>query len=239
MTARTVPPSGQPLFGVRDLALAARRNLTRGLAVSALAHFALLAAIVVSQEREPALRLVRGAVDIVPTAPVFTPPIADPVTPRPVTAPPPDAGDWGLVEDFRIQDLPSKPVVGGHVRNGEEDGPRASGPAGEAGPATLDRMVEPAPGVFVYFDEPPVPLTKPAPRYPEWARENGITGTVLLRVLVDRDGAVRRVTVLRGVEGLTEAARDALMRWTFRPASAMGRPVAVWVDIPVEFRLGG
>lgn len=239
MTARAVPPPGHPSFGARDLVLAARRNLTRGLAVSALAHVALLASILASQHREPALRLVRGSVDIVPTDPVFTPPIMDPATPRSGTAPPPEDAAWELVEDLRLDDLPTKPVVG-QVRTGTGvNGPSASGTAGHPGLVTPDPAAEPAPGDYVYFDEPPVPLTRPAPRYPEWARENGITGTVLLRALVDREGSVRRVSVVRGVEGLTEAAREALVRWTFRPASAVGRPVAVWVEIPVEFRLGG
>lgn len=91
---------------------------------------------------------------------------------------------------------------------------------------------------FVYFDEAPVPIHRPDPEYPGWARDNGITGKVLLRVLVDQQGNVRRVAVVRGVEGLTEAAQDALRAWRFRPATNRGRPVAVWVDIPVTFRLG-
>ena len=91
---------------------------------------------------------------------------------------------------------------------------------------------------FVYFDDAPVPIHRPAPEYPAWARDNGITGKVLLRVLVDQQGSVRRVAVVRGVEGLTEAAQDALRGWRFRPATNRGRPVAVWVEIPVEFRLG-
>jgi protein TonB len=62
---------------------------------------------------------------------------------------------------------------------------------------------------------------------------------VLLHVLVGQDGRVRTVSVIRGVTGLTEEAREALLRWTFRPATAYGRPVAVWVEIPVQFRLGG
>jgi outer membrane biosynthesis protein TonB len=49
---------------------------------------------------------------------------------------------------------------------------------------------------------------------------------------------VRRVSVVRGVTGLTEAAQEALLRWIFRPARANGQPVMVWVEIPVSFRLG-
>lgn len=95
----------------------------------------------------------------------------------------------------------------------------------------------PAEGAFVAFDQPPVPYYRPAPDYPGWAREQGIQGRVVLHVLVGRDGLVSRITVLRDVLGLTDAARDAIGRWRFHPALSGRNPVAVWVEIPIEFKL--
>ncbi|HET9253145.1 MAG TPA: TonB family protein [Candidatus Eisenbacteria bacterium] len=237
MTARAVPPPGQTPFPFRELTFVARRNLTRGLTMSALAHLALLSAILVSQEREPALRLVRGTVAIVPHHPVVVPPAPAIDTPSP-PAIPTDVPAWKPVE--RILFEPPKTAVPSGNGVDRRDGP-GSPPGREPGVDTGARSVTeadlPAEGVFVYFDEPPVPVHRPPPEYPAWARENGITGKVLLRVLVDPQGNVRRVSVVRGVEGLTEAAQEALRRWTFRPATTNGRPVAVWVEIPVEFRL--
>jgi periplasmic protein TonB len=60
---------------------------------------------------------------------------------------------------------------------------------------------------------------------------------VILHVLVDRDGSPVQVRVVQPVMGWTEAAREALARWKFRPARARGNGVAVWVEIPVDFRL--
>jgi protein TonB len=89
----------------------------------------------------------------------------------------------------------------------------------------------------VPYDVAPVPTFKPSPAYPEWAREAGIEGRVVLHALVGRDGRVKRVSVKRDVRGLTDSARDAIARWIFRPATFGGRPVPVWVEIPVDFRL--
>lgn len=240
MTARTVLTPGPPPFPYRDLALAARRNLTRGLAASALAHFALLAALVASQDPEAPLRLVKGSVELVPNPPLFVPPAARPVPPNAEAPPTVENGFVVPVERPRIEP-PVTPIRNGHsVTPREGDGPPPGAfPGSEQGRPGLAEPPEPSEKTFVFFDEPPVPVYRPDPAYPGWARENGISGTVVLRALVDREGTVRRVSVVRGVTGLTEAAQEALLRWTFRPARANGQPVMVWVEIPVSFRLGG
>jgi protein TonB len=77
------------------------------------------------------------------------------------------------------------------------------------------------------------------PRYPEAARRRGIEGTVLLKVRVTEQGRVEAVQVERsaGYSELDESATEAVQRWRFEPARRSGEPVAVWVLIPVEFRL--
>jgi protein TonB len=82
-----------------------------------------------------------------------------------------------------------------------------------------------------------VPLEAPKPAYPEYAREAGITGRVVTQVLVRVDGSVARVVVKSGIKILGDSAQETLYRWRFRPARVGGRPVPVWVEIPVLFRL--
>ena len=101
----------------------------------------------------------------------------------------------------------------------------------ECGSSTL------APGQFVYYDEAPVAIVKPAPMYPEDAREGKVQGKVMLHVLVDRAGTPCRITVVRGVDLLDDAAVEAASRWRFKPARAAGKPVCVWVEVPMEFSL--
>jgi protein TonB len=96
---------------------------------------------------------------------------------------------------------------------------------------------DPPEGVFVAFDEPPVPIVHPDPIYPDWARENGIEGRIILHALIGADGRVRRITVIRGIPGLSESAAEALRHWTFRPATSNRQAVAVWIEVPFLFRL--
>lgn len=77
------------------------------------------------------------------------------------------------------------------------------------------------------------------PIYPAAARLAGAQGTTILRVRVQLDGHLDEVAVHQsaGHLALDEAATAAVARWRFEPARNGAEPVAVWVLIPVEFRL--
>lgn len=120
--------------------------------------------------------------------------------------------------------------------------PGEGGPAAPSGPAGGVRPQEwieplPEPGVFVAHDEAPVLVSPVAPEYPEFAREAQIEGTVVLWALVERDGTVGEVRVMKSIPVLDEAAVAAVSRWRFTPALASGRPLRVWVSVPVRFSL--
>ncbi len=99
--------------------------------------------------------------------------------------------------------------------------------------ASLDDM--PSEGEFVYYEDEPTPVTRVEPAYPEFAREAQIQGKVTLHVLVGKDGRVKNVKVIKGVTGLNEAAVDAIKKWVFKPALSNNKPVAVWVEVPMDF----
>ncbi len=75
--------------------------------------------------------------------------------------------------------------------------------------------------------------------YPFIAQENGIEGTVFLRFIVDKDGSVIDVEVLRGVDpSLDEAAIAAVKRAPkWEPGRQRGQPVKVSCTIPIAFTL--
>lgn len=62
-------------------------------------------------------------------------------------------------------------------------------------------------------------------------------GTVTLHVQVDRLGKVCRIKLMRGIEGLNDAAIQAVAQWRFKPALSNEKPVCVWVEVPVKFAL--
>jgi TonB family protein len=104
------------------------------------------------------------------------------------------------------------------------------------------KKTEPAKN-FVPYDQPPVPVDGMASIakyvvYPEKAKEAGIEGTVLVQARVGIDGHVEETQILKGVStGLNKAAEEAIKQVKFHPAKQRDKKVAVWITIPVEFRL--
>lgn len=84
----------------------------------------------------------------------------------------------------------------------------------------------------------PKVLHRVEPRYTRDARANGIQGTVVLEVVVDKQGQAASVTVLSPIGfGLDSRAVDAVRQWTFRPAMRGGKPVEAPVTVDVKFRI--
>ena len=77
-------------------------------------------------------------------------------------------------------------------------------------------------------------------RFPAQARQQGMHGTVLLRVLVDETGKPLQVTVEQGsgYALLDRSARDQVLAgWRFQPAMVNGQAVRAWAKVPVNFQL--
>lgn len=111
-----------------------------------------------------------------------------------------------------------------------------SGAPGESAPAT--RREEPV-REAAQIDEAPVIRRRVSARYPLEAERGGVTGYVVLRGLVERDGRISRVDVLESnpPDVFDEAARSAFAQWRFEPGRDNGEPVRVWVRKRLEFRL--
>ena len=92
---------------------------------------------------------------------------------------------------------------------------------------------------FIPYDLAPRAKSAIKPIYPEIAQEAGIEGVVVVQAFIDERGRVKETLILKGVPntGLDEAAMEAIRRTKFHPAEQRERPVAVWISIPVNFRL--
>ncbi len=75
--------------------------------------------------------------------------------------------------------------------------------------------------------------------YPEEAREAGIEGTVFLSFVVEKDGSISNISVLRGIGGGCdeEAVRVVSMMPNWEPALKGGEPVRVQFNMPIRFSL--
>jgi protein TonB len=84
--------------------------------------------------------------------------------------------------------------------------------------------------------EPPVMLNRASAEYTEQARKNNTEGTVDLRVLVDKSGAVKFLRIVKGLpDGLNQSAEKAVKQLRFKPATKNGEPVEYEVTLAVEF----
>ena len=84
----------------------------------------------------------------------------------------------------------------------------------------------------------PVPIFERRPNYTEPAIRARIEGKVELQAVVNADGTVGRVTVLKSLyPDLDEEAISALRQWRFRPGVKAGKPVPVLVFVEMSFTL--
>jgi periplasmic protein TonB len=85
----------------------------------------------------------------------------------------------------------------------------------------------------------PLYRLNPFPEYPLIARKRGYQGTVVLEVLVNREGKVKELTLSAssGYSVLDQAALASVKTWLFEPGTRGGEKVDMWVKVPVRFRL--
>jgi protein TonB len=148
-----------------------------------------------------------------------------------IDAVPPREGQLGD-PDSKAQIPSDGPGMGGGIGNnccggvgngrgpGYGDGQNGLYPAGRNG-VTIPRLI--------YDPEPP---------YSDAARAAKTQGTVTLQLVVGIDGRPRDIHVQKGLGmGLDERAIATVSTWRFEPATLHGSPVAVAINVEVNFRL--
>lgn len=86
-------------------------------------------------------------------------------------------------------------------------------------------------------EELPEPTKRVPPDYPDRSRARGEEGFVIVTALVDTTGNIERTVVVTSDPSFDESAVQAVEQWRFKPARVNGRPVAVWVAVPVKFSM--
>ena len=79
----------------------------------------------------------------------------------------------------------------------------------------------------------------PYPRYPRVAKLRGWEGMVVFEAQILKNGRVGHLQVVTssGYKSLDDAARKAINRWKFSPATSFGMSIDSQVEIPVTFSL--
>ena len=85
----------------------------------------------------------------------------------------------------------------------------------------------------------PVYRKNPSPKYPRVARRRGYQGTVIMEVLVNREGRVEDLRLSRssGYTVLDKRAMSSVKNWLFEPGMREDEKVEMWVKVPIRFRL--
>ena len=140
-------------------------------------------------------------------------------------------------------------VVKARAAKGEAEKARAATVKPELLPTPEPVIAEPADGRFTIPEPdvkkcdtavPPVVLQRVEPQYSEEARKARYQGTVVLEVIIRKDGTVDIQRIVRSLGfGLDENAIQALKQWRFRPGMCNGVPVDVSLNIEVNFHRPG
>ena len=85
----------------------------------------------------------------------------------------------------------------------------------------------------------PLYRQNPVPDYPLLGRKRGYQGTVIIDVLVSREGRVSdlRLFTSSGHTVLDQAALTSVKTWLFHPGTRGEEKVDMWVKVPVRFQL--
>jgi protein TonB len=84
----------------------------------------------------------------------------------------------------------------------------------------------------------PQPIAdNPIPKYPSEARNKGLTGMVILKIIIDAQGNVGKVEVMKGEEPFTSAAVEAVKKWKYKPAYYQDKPITVYHIVKIPFTL--
>jgi protein TonB len=84
----------------------------------------------------------------------------------------------------------------------------------------------------------PIPIYDPNPDFSDEARRAKYQGVVLVGLIVDAQGNPQNVFIVRSLGmGLDEKALESVRTYKFKPAKKYGKPVAVRINVEVNFRL--
>jgi len=103
----------------------------------------------------------------------------------------------------------------------------------------------------------PIPIYQPEPDYTQAGRKAKVQGVVTVSLVVDAHGQPQNVHIVHGLgigpdgkpdpkfkkawrkaaNGMNQSAVDAVKQYKFKPAMENGKPVAVYLNVEVNFEI--
>jgi len=113
-----------------------------------------------------------------------------------------------------------------------------SGGSADAANLLSSKGSEPSAPITVGGDVKPARLlSSVAPAYPQMARNQRISGSVVLDALIDGNGRVSAMKIISGSPLLHQAAMDAVRQWKYQPAMLNGQATSMHLTVTVQFKL--
>jgi protein TonB len=180
--------------------------------------------------------------DYMPAAPVPPPPpvarVPSAAAPAPNAPAHPDIAPASAPDAINPEPAPAGvPDIGLPVGAGVPDG---VGLVTAGKPVIVQPPDPPRPAAPVRLADLPVSPRKVVdvrPVYPELARIARVEGTVIMEAVLDTNGRVTQLRVLKTEPMLEQAAVDAVRQWRYTPSLYGGHPVSVLMTITVRFAL--
>ena len=112
----------------------------------------------------------------------------------------------------------------------EQAAPSAQSQGSASGPSNARAQVQLSPSSAQV-------VSRVDPSYPLLAKQMKVQGAVMLEALISKTGSIQDIQVLSGPAILSEAAREAVKQWHFKPYYQGGRPVETEARITVNFTI--
>ncbi len=234
-------------YGYFELKRIYQRNYVKGMASSLILHLSLIGVyfgVLKAMEDDEAVTI--RTVKIMKYTDLGPPPS---VEQKQAAPPPPSVQQAAVKPSMGIPvPVPDIDISPEQTMATQEDlaVPSAIEGVGDAGPGEIevqgntgDILSEAEPGIedFVAVEQEPQKVKWVNPEYPKLAKDAGIEGKVLVKVLIDKEGKVKKAVVIKGNEIFHESVIKAAMQCTFTPAIQNQKPVPVWMMIPFNFQL--
>jgi len=164
-----------------------------------------------------------------PTVVAASPGHADPFSPQPASP-----GPSFIARPAPTPSQPRQPMTANGVPSSLTSHMASMTPeaSGNRAPETALPSIEPV--VVPESAERALLTDQPAIAYP--ANVRGQQGSVVLQVLIARDGSVQDAKFLQGSLAFARPAIDGVKQWKFKPYNMNGRPVSVQTQLTLVFK---